>query len=303
MSGRCINPLIVHGQTHGAIAQGVGQALWELCFLDPASGQPLAGSLMDYGMPRADTLPPFATEIAEVLSPTNPLGIKAGGEGGTTAAPAVVISAIADALRERGVSHLAMPATPYNVWTAIQRAGGGSRGKHASPCRSPDELLRNPGRRARISLPHAATICGAVQTSATRTRRSRHERHASPQPIMDKRGEPHMKRLRGAALAARQHRPRQRHRLGPAALALSSPAPAARRPTPTSPASASGSRRWPTSRPRSRRWRAGARPRPRPPRRPATRSPRATIISWRRSIGARRNGPTTRTTSRTSPAI
>jgi carbon-monoxide dehydrogenase large subunit len=123
--GRCINPLIVHGQTHGAIAQGVGQALSELCFLDPASGQPLAGSLMDYGVPRADTLPPFATEIAEVLSPTNPLGIKAGGEGGTTAAPAVVVSAIADALRERGVNHLAMPATAYNVWTAIQRAGGG----------------------------------------------------------------------------------------------------------------------------------------------------------------------------------
>ncbi len=123
--GRCINPLIVHGQTHGAIAQGVGQALSELCFLDPGSGEPLAGSLMDYGLPRADTLPAFATEIAEVLSPTNPLGIKAGGEGGTTAAPAVVISAITDALRDRGVSHLAMPATPYNVWSAIHRVGAG----------------------------------------------------------------------------------------------------------------------------------------------------------------------------------
>ena len=96
--GRCINPLIVHGQTHGAIAQGVGQAMWEQIFLDPDSGQPLTGSLMDYGMPRADTLPPFKTEIAEVLSPTNPLGIKAGGEGGTTAAPAVMVSAILDAL-------------------------------------------------------------------------------------------------------------------------------------------------------------------------------------------------------------
>ena len=67
------------------IAQGVGQAMWEQCYVDPASGQPLAGSFMDYGMPRADTLPSFKTEIAEVLSPTNPLGIKAGGEGGTTA--------------------------------------------------------------------------------------------------------------------------------------------------------------------------------------------------------------------------
>ena len=120
--GRCINPLIVHGQTHGAIAQGVGQAMWEQIFLDPDSGQPLTGSLMDYGMPRADVLPSFRTEIAEVLSPTNPLGIKAGGEGGTTAAPAVVVSAVLDALGELGVRDLSMPVTPYKVWRAIREA-------------------------------------------------------------------------------------------------------------------------------------------------------------------------------------
>jgi aerobic carbon-monoxide dehydrogenase large subunit len=120
--GRCINPLIVHGQTHGAIAQGVGQAMSEQIYLDPDSGQPLTGSLMDYAMPRADTLPAFAVEIAEVLSPTNPLGIKAGGEGGTTAAPAVVISAILDALRPLGVREIAMPATPYTIWSAIANA-------------------------------------------------------------------------------------------------------------------------------------------------------------------------------------
>jgi len=120
--GRCINPLIVDGQTHGAIAQGVGQALWEQCYVDHDSGQPLVGSLMDYGVPRADTVPPFVTEIAEVLSPTNPLGIKAGGEGGTTAAPAAVISAILDALRDYGVRDIKMPATPYNVWKAIADA-------------------------------------------------------------------------------------------------------------------------------------------------------------------------------------
>jgi carbon-monoxide dehydrogenase large subunit len=120
--GRCINPLIVDGQTHGAIAQGMGQALWEQCYVDRQSGQPLVGSLMDYGVPRADTVPPFVTEIAEVLSPTNPLGIKAGGEGGTTAAPAVVISAILDALRDYGVHDIRMPATPYNVWKAMQDA-------------------------------------------------------------------------------------------------------------------------------------------------------------------------------------
>jgi carbon-monoxide dehydrogenase large subunit len=120
--GRCINPLIVHGQTHGAIAQGIGQAMWEQCYVEPDSGQPLVGSLMDYGMPRADTVPAFKTEIAEVLSPTNPLGIKAGGEGGTTAAPAVVVGAIVDALRDYGVRDIKMPATPYNVWKAIQNA-------------------------------------------------------------------------------------------------------------------------------------------------------------------------------------
>jgi len=122
--GRCINPLIVHGQTHGAIAQGIGQAMWEQCYVEPDSGQPLCGSLMDYGMPRSDNLPPFRTEIAEVLSPTNPLGIKAGGEGGTTAAPAAIVSAILDALRPLGVESIAMPATPFAVWKAIREAKG-----------------------------------------------------------------------------------------------------------------------------------------------------------------------------------
>jgi carbon-monoxide dehydrogenase large subunit len=120
--GRCINPLIVDGQTHGAIAQGVGQALWEQFYVEPETGQPLTGSFMDYGMPHADTLPSFRTEIAQVLSPTNPLGIKAGGEGGTTAAPACIVSGILDALRPYGVNDIAMPATPYTVWRAIQDA-------------------------------------------------------------------------------------------------------------------------------------------------------------------------------------
>jgi carbon-monoxide dehydrogenase large subunit len=120
--GRCINPLIVHGQTHGGITQGVGQAMWEQCYTDPDSGQPLCGSLMDYGMPRADTIPSFTCEIAEVLSPTNPLGIKAGGEGGTTGAPAAVVSAIVDALSVYDIRNITMPATPYSIWKAIQDA-------------------------------------------------------------------------------------------------------------------------------------------------------------------------------------
>jgi carbon-monoxide dehydrogenase large subunit len=123
--GRCINPLIVHGQTHGAIVQGVGQAICEQVYLDPDSGQPLTGSLMDYGMPHADMVPSFNVGIAEVLSPTNPLGIKAGGEGGTTAAPATVVSAVLDALRPLGVRDIAMPVTPYAIWTAIQDAKAG----------------------------------------------------------------------------------------------------------------------------------------------------------------------------------
>jgi carbon-monoxide dehydrogenase large subunit len=120
--GRCINPLIVHGQTHGGIAQGVGQAMWEQCYVDPSSGQPLTGSFMDYGMPHAHTLPSFKAEIVQVLSPTNPLGIKAGGEGGTTPALAVIVSAIVDALKDYGIRDITMPATPYAIWQAIQQA-------------------------------------------------------------------------------------------------------------------------------------------------------------------------------------
>ncbi len=122
--GRCINPLIVHGQTHGGIAQGVGQAMWELCHIDQSSGQPLMGSLMDYGMPRADNLPSFVTEIVEVLSPTNPLGIKAGGEGGTTPALSAIVNAILDATWHLGVRDIEMPCTPHKVWSAIQAAKG-----------------------------------------------------------------------------------------------------------------------------------------------------------------------------------
>ena len=120
--GRCINPLIVHGQTHGGIAQGVGQAMWELCHIDQDSGQPLMGSLMDYGMPRTDNLPSFETEIVEVLSPTNPLGIKAGGEGGTTPALSAVINSILDATWDLGVRDIEMPATPHKIWAEIQAA-------------------------------------------------------------------------------------------------------------------------------------------------------------------------------------
>ena len=122
--GRVINPAIVEGQVHGGIVQGLGQALFEAIVFDPA-GQPLAGSLMDYALPRAADLPSFVTAAHEVPSPTNPLGVKAAGEAGTTPALAVAVNAIVDALAELGVSDLAMPATPYRVWRAIRAAKGG----------------------------------------------------------------------------------------------------------------------------------------------------------------------------------
>jgi carbon-monoxide dehydrogenase large subunit len=119
--GRAVNPLILHGQTHGALVQGVGQALWEHCHYEPASGQALAGSFMDYALPRADMLPSFTTELSETLSPSHPYGIRAGGEGGTTPALAVVVNAVVDALKEYGVTHLEMPVTPERVWRAIRQ--------------------------------------------------------------------------------------------------------------------------------------------------------------------------------------
>jgi carbon-monoxide dehydrogenase large subunit len=124
--GRAVNPLIVHGQSHGGIAQGVGQALLEQCVYEPASGQLLSASFMDYAMPRADTLPFLVTAISEVPSPTHRLGIRGGGEGGTTPALAVVVNAIVDALGDYGVEHLEMPVTPERVWRAIE-AGKVSR--------------------------------------------------------------------------------------------------------------------------------------------------------------------------------
>jgi aerobic carbon-monoxide dehydrogenase large subunit len=122
--GRAVNPLIIHGQVHGGIAQGVGQALLEHAHYDPDSGQLLAGSFMDYAMPRASDLVNYVTEISEVPSSTHPLGIRPAGEGGTVPALAVIINAVVDALWDLGVRHIEMPATPDRVWRAIQDARG-----------------------------------------------------------------------------------------------------------------------------------------------------------------------------------
>ncbi len=121
--GRAVNPLILHGQTHGGIAQGVGQALLEDAHYDRETGQLLAASFMDYAIPRADDFPWLETALSEVPSPTNRLGVRSGGEGGMTPALAAVINAVVDALAELGVSHIEMPATPERVWRAIHAAG------------------------------------------------------------------------------------------------------------------------------------------------------------------------------------
>jgi len=120
--GRAVNPLLIHGQSHGGIAQGIGQALWEQCVYDPRSGQLLSGSLLDYALPRADLLPGFNTEISEVPSTTNPLGMRGGSEGGITPGLAAVANAVVDALAEFGVAHIELPATPERVWRAIRAA-------------------------------------------------------------------------------------------------------------------------------------------------------------------------------------
>jgi carbon-monoxide dehydrogenase large subunit len=116
--GEVINPMIVEGQVHGGIAQGVGQAMLEGCIYDE-SGQLVTGSYMDYCMPRAHDLPSFKVGMTTTACPSNPLGMKGCGEAGAIAAPAALMNAITDAL---GVKDLPMPASPQTVWRAIQQS-------------------------------------------------------------------------------------------------------------------------------------------------------------------------------------
>ena len=117
--GRIINPLIVEGQVHGGLVQGIGQALYEQTVYDPETGQLRTGSLMDYCLPRADNLAAFNLATHGTLCTHNPLGAKGCGEAGTIGAPAAIMNALVDALAPLGVTDLAMPATPERVWRAI----------------------------------------------------------------------------------------------------------------------------------------------------------------------------------------
>ena len=120
--GKAVNPLIVRGQVHGGVAQGYGQAVLEHTAYDPASGQLLAGSFMDYALPRASDLPDIEVDLIEVPCGTNPLGVKGAGEAGAVGSPPAMINAIVDALASAGVKSIDMPATPEKVWKALQAA-------------------------------------------------------------------------------------------------------------------------------------------------------------------------------------
>jgi len=119
--GRVINPLLVEGQIHGGLAQGIGQALWEHMAYDDL-GQCLTASLMDYAVPKADALPSWELDRIETPSPVNPLGVKGCGEAGTIGSTPAVVNAVIDALAPLGVTHLDMPLTAPRVWSAIQQA-------------------------------------------------------------------------------------------------------------------------------------------------------------------------------------
>ncbi|BBK30568.1 carbon-monoxide dehydrogenase large subunit [Stella humosa] len=120
--GRVVNPMMLAGQVHGGIAQGVGQALYESTVYDGGSGQLVTGSLMDYALPRADNLPMVQFAWNVVPCRNNPLGVKGSGEAGAIGAPPAVINAIVDALRHLGVNHIDMPATPQRLWSILQGA-------------------------------------------------------------------------------------------------------------------------------------------------------------------------------------
>jgi carbon-monoxide dehydrogenase large subunit len=120
--GRVLNPMIVRGQIHGGVAQGIGQALLELAAYDRNSGQMVAATFMDYAMPRAHNMPTINSELEEIPAKTNPLGVKGIGESGTIGAPPSIVNALLDALSPLGVKDIHMPATPLRVWEAIQNA-------------------------------------------------------------------------------------------------------------------------------------------------------------------------------------
>jgi aerobic carbon-monoxide dehydrogenase large subunit len=142
--GRILNPLLVEGQQHGGIAQGIGQALWEAIVYD-GDGNPLTATLADYGMPSAAEMPSFEAATTETPTPLNPLGAKGIGESGTVGSMPAVQNAVIDALSHLGVRHLDTPLTPERVWRAIRAADTGTL---SSPWREPPGVFQGLAKRA-----------------------------------------------------------------------------------------------------------------------------------------------------------
>ena len=120
--GKIINPLMVEGQVHGGVAQGLGQALYEQVVYDE-TGQLVTGEYMDYAVPKASMIPHIQTDRTETPSPVNPLGVKGIGEAGTIAASPAMVNSVVDALSPLGVRHIDMPLTPEKVWKLVQEGG------------------------------------------------------------------------------------------------------------------------------------------------------------------------------------
>src|SRR5207249_5635334 len=135
--GRVINPLMVDGQVHGGIAQGIAQALWEGAVHDE-NGQLQTSSLMEYAVPKAEFFPAFEVDRTETLTDVNPLGVKGAGETGTIASTPAVVNAVVDALAPLGITHIDMPLTPERVWQATERSEGCTRHvRRRSPTTAP----------------------------------------------------------------------------------------------------------------------------------------------------------------------
>jgi aerobic carbon-monoxide dehydrogenase large subunit len=149
--GPHINPMIVEGQMHGGIIQGLGEALQEIAIYDD-DGQLVTGTMMDYAVPRASQMPHLELDHTVTPSPVNPLGIKGCGEAGTIASAACLVNAVCDALSPFGIVHIDKPLTPARVWAAIQaaRAGGNGGGNG------------HPGIKPGASLADAQVVPGAV---------------------------------------------------------------------------------------------------------------------------------------------
>jgi carbon-monoxide dehydrogenase large subunit len=130
--GNVLNPLLVDGQVHGGIVQSVGQAMLEEAVYDE-QGQLITGEFMDYAIPRAADMPWMDTDRTVTPSPVNPMGVKGVGEAGTIGATPALANAVADALSPYGVRHVDMPFKREKIWKLMQKAGGSSGARHASP--------------------------------------------------------------------------------------------------------------------------------------------------------------------------